>query len=149
LPDFLPFKEVETVNYLNDEAPSKLRVKLVHTTKLIKWKPDAIGGRIQSRGLLVFCNHREAVERISSLFTSNRLESGILHGAMEQMDREKNLIKFRGGAHNILIATDLASRGLDIPEIKHVVHYQLPPKLEGFIHRNGRTARMHADGIAI
>ena len=67
---------------------------------------------------------------------------------MEQMDREKNLIKFRGGAHTILIATDLASRGLDIPEIKHIVHYQLPPKLEGFIHRNGRTARMHAEGIA-
>src|SRR5258706_3787583 len=72
----------------------------------------------------------------------------MLHGAMEQIDREKNLIKFRGGAHNILIATDLASRGLDIPEIRHVVHYQLPPKLEGFIHRNGRTARMHADGTA-
>ncbi len=149
LPDFLPFKEVETVNYLKDEAPSKLRVKLVHTTKLDKVETlmRLVAG-FNQEVCLVFCNHREAVERISSLFTSNRLESGILHGAMEQMDREKNLIKFRGGAHNILIATDLASRGLDIPEIKHVVHYQLPPKLEGFIHRNGRTARMHADGIA-
>jgi superfamily II DNA/RNA helicase len=67
---------------------------------------------------------------------------------MEQIDREKNLIRFRGGAHNVLIATDLAARGLDIPEIKHVVHYQLPPQEEAFIHRNGRTARMHAEGQA-
>ena len=67
---------------------------------------------------------------------------------MEQIDREKNLIKFRGGAHNVLIATDLASRGLDIPEIRHIVHYQLPPQQEAFLHRNGRTARMHAEGEA-
>ena len=65
---------------------------------------------------------------------------------MEQVDREKNLIRFRGGASNILIATDLAARGLDIPEIKHIVHYQLPLREEEFIHRNGRTARMHARG---
>jgi superfamily II DNA/RNA helicase len=97
---------------------------------------------------LVFCNHREAVERISALFTKHKFEHGILHGAMDQIDREKNLIRFRGGAHNVLIATDLASRGLDIPEIKHVVHYQLPPQQESFTHRNGRTARMHAEGQA-
>src|SRR5690606_18831931 len=89
-----------------------------------------------------------AVERISLLFRNYNFEHGILHGAMEQIDREKNLIKFRGGAHNVLIATDLASRGLDIPEIKHVVHYQLPPKEDAFIHRNGRTARMHAEGLS-
>ena len=97
---------------------------------------------------LVFCNHRDAVERISVLLRQNKFEHGILHGAMEQIDREKNLIKFRGGAHNVLIATDLASRGLDIPEIRHVVHYQWPPQQEAFLHRNGRTARMHAEGQA-
>ncbi len=97
---------------------------------------------------LVFCNHRDAVDRISVLLTQHKIDHGTLHGAMEQIDREKNLIKFRGGAHNILIATDLASRGLDIPEIKHVVHYQLPPQQDAFLHRNGRTARMHAEGQA-
>ena len=149
MPDFLPFKEIESVNYLKDEEVSKLKLKLVHTTTLDKVETlmRLVAG-FNQEVCLVFCNHREAVERISSLLTSNRMEHGILHGAMEQMDREKNLIKFRGGAHNVLIATDLASRGLDIPEIKHIVHYQLPPKLEGFIHRNGRTARMHAEGIA-
>jgi superfamily II DNA/RNA helicase len=97
---------------------------------------------------LVFCNHRDAVERISALLAQHQFAHGILHGAMEQIDREKNLIKFRGGAHNVLIATDLASRGLDVPEIRHVVHYQLPLQQEAFLHRNGRTARMHADGKA-
>jgi len=82
------------------------------------------------------------------LFTRHGFEHGTFHGALEQIDREKNLIKFRGGAHNVLIATDLAARGLDIPEIKHVVHYQMPPQREAFIHRNGRTARMHAEGEA-
>ncbi len=124
LPDFLPFKEVETMNYLKEEVTSKLQLKLVRTTTLDKVETlmRLVAG-FNQEVCLVFCNHREAVERISSLLTSNRLEHGILHGAMEQIDREKNLIKFRGGAHNLLIATDLASRGLDIPEIKHVTAY--------------------------
>jgi superfamily II DNA/RNA helicase len=80
------------------------------------------------------------------LLSDNRYEHAVLHGGMEQLDREKNLIKFRSGVVSLLIATDLASRGLDIPEIKHIVHYQLPPKQDAFTHRNGRTARMHASG---
>jgi superfamily II DNA/RNA helicase len=95
---------------------------------------------------LVFCNHRDAVDRISLLLTDFGFEHVVLHGGMEQIDREKNLIKFRSGTHSLLIATDLASRGLDIPEIKHIVHYQLPPKKDAFVHRNGRTARMMAEG---
>ena len=148
-PDFLPFKKPETLNFLKDEAESKLRLRVVHTKSADKVETlmRLVAG-FNQEVCLVFCNHREAVERISALFTKHNFEHGILHGAMEQIDREKNLIRFRGGAHNVLIATDLASRGLDIPEIKHVVHYQLPPQQESFIHRNGRTARMHAEGQA-
>jgi superfamily II DNA/RNA helicase len=148
-PDFLPFKKPETVNFLKDEAESKLRLRVVHTKSADKVETlmRLVAG-FNQEVCLVFCNHREAVERISALFTKHNFEHGILHGAMDQIDREKNLIRFRGGAHNVLIATDLASRGLDIPEIKHVVHYQLPPQQESFIHRNGRTARMHAEGQA-
>ena len=148
-PDFLPFTNPEILNYLKDEAESKLRLRLVHTRSIDKVETlmRLVAG-FNQEVCLVFCNHRDAVERISALFTQNKFEHGILHGAMEQIDREKNLIKFRGGAHNVLIATDLASRGLDIPEIKHVVHYQLPPQQEAFLHRNGRTARMHAEGQA-
>jgi superfamily II DNA/RNA helicase len=148
-PDFLPFKDPVTVRYLTEEsATPRLQFRLVKT--LSATKPETLMRLIagfNQEVCLVFCNHREAVERISFLFSSHHFEHGILHGAMEQIDREKNMIKFRGAAHNVLIATDLASRGLDVPEIRHVVHYQLPPQEEAFTHRNGRTARMHASGI--
>ncbi len=148
-PEFLPFAKPETLNYLKDEVESKLKLKLVRTnsTDKVETLMRLVAG-FNQEVCLVFCNHRDAVERISGLLAQSKFEHGILHGAMEQIDREKNLIKFRGGAHNTLIATDLASRGLDIPEIRHVVHYQLPPQQEAFLHRNGRTARMHADGKA-
>jgi superfamily II DNA/RNA helicase len=148
-PDFLPFANPETLNYLKDETESKLKLKLVRTnsTDKVETLMRLVAG-FNQEVCLVFCNHRDAVERISGLLSQNKFEHGILHGAMEQIDREKNMIKFRGGAHNTLIATDLASRGLDVPEIRHVVHYQMPPQLEAFTHRNGRTARMHADGQA-
>jgi len=149
LPDFLPFTKPETIDFLKDEVDSKLELRLVKTQSTDKAETlmRLVAG-FNQEVCLVFCNHREAVERISTVFKQNNFEHGILHGAMEQIDREKNLIKFRGGAHNVLIATDLASRGLDIPEIRHVVHYQLPPQQEAFTHRNGRTARMHAEGEA-
>jgi len=148
-PDFLPFKNPDTVNYLKEQADPKLKLKVVHTnsTDKVETLMRLVAG-FNQEVCLVFCNHRDAVDRISALLTQHKLDHGTLHGAMEQIDREKNLIKFRGGAHNILIATDLASRGLDIPEIKHVVHYQTPLQEEAFIHRNGRTARMHAEGQA-
>lgn len=149
-PDFLPFSQPETLNYLKEDSQnSKLKLLMVHTksTDKVETLMRLVAG-FNQEVCLVFCNHREAVERISGLLYKHRLDHGMLHGAMEQIDREKNIIKFRGGAHNILIATDLASRGLDIPEIRHIVHYQLPQNEEAFIHRNGRTARMHAEGQA-
>lgn len=67
---------------------------------------------------------------------------------MEQIDRERALIKFRNGTSQLLLATDLAARGLDIPEIKFILHYHIPLNEKEFTHRNGRTARMNRDGIA-
>jgi superfamily II DNA/RNA helicase len=148
-PAFLPFSKPDTLNYLKDEADSKLTLKLIHTNSTDKVETlMRLVASFNQEVCLVFCNHRDAVDRISALFNQHNFAHGTLHGALEQIDREKNLIKFRGGAHNVLIATDLASRGLDIPEIKHVVHYQLPPQQEAFTHRNGRTARMQAEGQA-
>jgi superfamily II DNA/RNA helicase len=148
LPDFLPFRKPEVLNFVQDaEASEKLQINLVRTKS--SDKPDAVMRLVagfNQEACLIFCNQRDAVERISAVFQRNKFEHGIFHGALEQIDREKNLIRFRGGAHNVLIATDLAARGLDIPEIRHIIHYQLPPREEEFIHRNGRTARMHASG---
>ena len=149
LPKFLPFTEVETLNYQDKAADIRLEMKLVRTeiTEKAESLLRLLAG-FNQEVCLVFCNHREAVDRISIVFNKNKFEHGIFHGGIEQIDREKNLIKFRSGVYNVLIATDLAARGLDIPEIKHVVHYQLPTHVDAFTHRNGRTARMHADGEA-
>lgn len=104
--------------------------------------------KIGNKNTLVFCNHRETVDRISDLLFEHGLGHDVFHGGMEQFDREKALLKFRNGSHKILITTDLAARGLDIPEVEHIVHYQLPYTEDAYIHRNGRTARMHARGTA-
>jgi superfamily II DNA/RNA helicase len=149
LPSFIPFSQPERISYLNDTAPTRLKLKSINTlsTEKVETLMRLVAG-FNQEACIVFCNHREAVDRISALFSRHNFAHGILHGALEQIDREKNLIKFRAGAHNVLIATDLASRGLDIPEIKHIVHYQLPQQRDAFVHRNGRTARMHAEGEA-
>jgi superfamily II DNA/RNA helicase len=145
---FIRSKKFKTIDHRN-QAESKLKLFIVrtHSTE----KVEALFNLIRSfnqEPTLVFCNHRDAVDRISEHLTSNRFSHVIFHGGLEQIDREKNLIKFRCGASNVLLATDLAARGLDIPLIKHVVNFQTPPKEDEFAHRNGRTARMHANGSA-
>lgn len=101
-----------------------------------------------SESTLVFCNHRESVDRVGQYLRSRKFPCGTFHGGMEQDDRERSLYKFRNGSCHVLISTDLAARGLDIPEIEHVVHYHLPVNEDGYIHRNGRTARWEAEGSA-
>lgn len=95
---------------------------------------------------IVFCNFREATESLAEFLSENGYEAQVYHGGMLQEERERALIKFRNGTSHTLICTDLGSRGLDIPEIQHVVHFQYPNSKEAFIHRNGRTARMKANG---
>ncbi len=97
---------------------------------------------------VVFCNHREAVNRISELLSARAIAHGTFHGGMEQERRELSLIKFRNGANHVLLTTDLASRGLDIPQIRNVIHYQLPTSFNAWKHRNGRTARMEEHGTS-
>ena len=97
---------------------------------------------------LIFCNQRESVDRVQQFLTDRGIIAEAFHGGMEQADRERALCKFRNHSSYICISTDLAARGLDIPEVKYIIHYHLPVDLESFTHRNGRTARMHAEGEA-
>ncbi len=97
---------------------------------------------------LIFCNQRESVERVQQFLTNRGIIAEAFHGGMEQADRERALCKFRNCSSYICVSTDLAARGLDIPEVKYIIHYHLPVDLESFTHRNGRTARMHAEGEA-
>jgi superfamily II DNA/RNA helicase len=102
-----------------------------------------------NRSTIVFCNHREAVERTSKLLSEKRIYNEFYHGGMEQQQRDSALSKFRNGTTNVLITTDLASRGLDIANIRYIIHYHLPRTEDAFTHRNGRTARMGTSGTAI
>jgi superfamily II DNA/RNA helicase len=150
IPPFTGIKKPITLNYLNNSASAPKLTQMAVITAAAD-KLDALYAlicKIGDKAILVFCNHREAVEHISDLLWNKGLPHDIFHGGMEQEDRERALIKFRNGSHRILITTDLASRGLDIPEVEHIIHYQLPHNQEAFVHRNGRTARMNASGTS-
>jgi superfamily II DNA/RNA helicase len=148
IPEFTGISNPFVLDYLGaHQTPEKLRcniVKSVHKDKLsaLFQLLCLIGGE----PTLVFCNHRDAAKRVSDSLTESSVINEHFHGGLEQHIREHVLSKFRNGSCNVLVCTDLASRGLDIPEVRHVIHYHLPANEEGYIHRNGRTARMHAAG---
>lgn len=97
---------------------------------------------------IVFCSFKDAISRVSDYLTEQGVAHGCFHGSMEQADRELALLKLRNGSHRLLLCTDLAARGIDVPELQYIIHYHLPPREEEFTHRNGRTARMHRSGSA-
>jgi ATP-independent RNA helicase DbpA len=151
IPAFTGVEEYLEVNFLSDTPTKLIGLKQKYVVAKGSDKLESLFKLIcmlNNRTTLVFCNHRDAVERISDILWNMGLAHGIFHGGMEQKDREKALIKFRNGSHRILVTTDLASRGLDIPEIEFVVHYQLPLTEDAYIHRNGRTARMNSMGTS-
>lgn len=150
VPDFTGLKQPVEVNFLKDvKVAPDLKLKKIITTA--EEKLDTLFDlicKIGSQTSLIFCNHRETVDRISDLLIDKDLAHDIFHGGMEQDERERALLKFRNGSIKILITTDLAARGLDIPEVGNIIHYQLPYTEDAFLHRNGRTARMNAKGTA-
>jgi ATP-independent RNA helicase DbpA len=151
IPEFVGMNKISELNYSVDQPESESALVIKSVNAQGDDKVHALMlllGHIRAESTLVFCNHREAVNRISQQLSLKKIEHGIYHGGMEQPDRERTLIKFRNGSINILISTDLAARGLDIPEIDAVIHYQLPATEDIMIHRNGRTARMNAGGTA-
>lgn len=105
--------------------------------------------KLGNRSTIIFCNHRESVERTSRFLKEKDIVNEFYHGALEQQERDAALCKFRNGTSNILVTTDLAARGLDIANIRYIIHYHLPGTEDVFTHRNGRTARMDASGTAI
>ncbi len=133
----------------SEEEQSNLDMKMV-----VSKEKDKINSlfhlicSLKSQSALIFCNHRDAAERISETLNQKGIYATYYHGGMDQDERERALIQFRNGSVNYLVTTDLAARGLDIPEMKHVIHYHLPSKEDEFTHRNGRTARMLATGTA-
>lgn len=147
--DFLGLTNPEKLNFLTNEAPENLKVKIVNTS--VDNRLDTLFRlicKIGNHPTLIFCNQRDTVDQISNLLWQKSLPNNVFHGGLDQTLRERTLIKFRNGSHSVLVTTDLASRGLDIPEIEHIIHFNLPENEKVFTHRNGRTARMHAAGTS-
>lgn len=152
IPDFVNMDDAAKVVFEAGErdAATGLAIKTVDSPD--KDKIDTLFKLIcflGNRPMIVFCNHREAVERTSNLLSEKGIVNEFYHGAMEQRERESALCKFRNGTVNVLVTTDIAARGLDIPHIRYIIHYHLPHTEDIFTHRNGRTARMDATGTAI
>lgn len=150
IPPFIKVKSPVEIDFItNQNEASGLTLKQV-----IAEKSDKLTSLLKLLGFLgaestmIFCNQRDTVERIAAVLGEEGVECGFFHGKLEQEDRERTLIRFRNGSVRYLAATDLAARGLDIPDVKHVIHFEMPMKADEFRHRNGRTARMLADGNA-
>ena len=148
IPRFVGLKSPVTVDFL-EEKISQLQIKKVlsPTKDKLETLLDLLAHLGPQNGI-IFCNFKDSIDRVSDFLSEHGISHGTFHGGMEQTDRERSLIKFRNGTYQILLATDLAARGIDVPEIKFIIHYHLPLRSEEFTHRNGRTARMNSDGTA-
>jgi len=148
IPQFLGITKAVELNYLDQkEDLLKLQTivspsedKLQSLLKLLCHIGDANG--------ILFCNFKNTINTVSDFLKQHQIPHACFFGGLEQRDRERALIKFRNGTHRLLVATDLAARGIDVPELDFIIHYELPNRKEEFTHRNGRTARMHKNGIA-
>jgi len=148
IPKFIKINNPTVVNFLNEVKP-KIKLKIVIASNKDKLKTLLqLIKYLGKKSGIVFCNFKDSIEYVRVFLEKNEIDHGCFYGGLEQKDREQALIKFRNGTHRLLIATDLAARGIDVPEMDFVIHYQHPTKEDAFIHRNGRTARMHSEGNA-
>lgn len=151
IPNFVHLNHAERINYLIDEEQVTDRVTLYEVRSSTKDKLETLTKLLRSLGdssSIVFLNYRDGVERTADFLRRNGFSVSSFHGGMEQKMREDALYKFSNGSSNIFVSTDLASRGLDIPDIDNIIHYHLPQGEDGYIHRVGRTARWKAEGNA-
>lgn len=149
LPKFLNLRSPFTVNYSQIEKVENIQMKTIISSKEDKIDTlMALLNNIGDQNGIVFFNLKESIHEISKMLFKKSINHSTFYGGMDQLERERALIKFRNSTNNILLSTDLAARGLDIPEINFIIHYQIPLREQDFIHRNGRTARMHNHGVA-
>lgn len=151
IPAFVGIENPVTLDFTNTEEKSTDGLSVKSVVSATHDKFEALVQLLCYLGAeptLIFCNQRDATEITRARLAERGIASASFHGGMEQVERESTLVQFRNGSTVFLVCSDLAARGLDIPEVKNVVHYELPMKLNEFIHRNGRTARMHAQGAA-
>lgn len=151
IPSFIGMTDPLKLDFLKDsDGETGLAVQILHSPEKDKLETlFKLICMLGNRSTIIFCNHRESVERTSAMLKEKDIVNVFYHGALEQQERDSALCKFRNGTANVLVTTDLASRGLDIANIRYIIHYHLPASEDVFTHRNGRTARMDASGTAI
>lgn len=98
---------------------------------------------------IIFCKTKAAVNKLAKKLAINKFSSGAIHGSLSQGIRDRIMGQFREGFIDILVATDLAARGIDVKETSYVVNYHLPDTYEAYVHRSGRTARAGAKGLSL
>ena len=151
IPDFVQMGRTQRLDYLREEEQVPDRVVLYEVKSPVKDKLETLKSLLCELGdqqSIVFLNYRDAVERVDDYLHRQGFATSAFHGGMEQKQREDALYKFSNGSANIFVSTDLASRGLDIPDIQNIIHYHLPQNEQELVHRVGRTARWDKEGRA-
>ena len=151
VPDYVRLHHPVTIDVLDQPTRPDGRITVWQVPSAGKDKLDALHQLLLSLGggkIIVFANYRESAERIHQWLAGNHIDAAIYHGALEQQDRERVVAMLNNGSVNVLVATDLAARGLDIDMVDHIIHYHLPVSPQAYVHRNGRTARVDASGNA-
>lgn len=149
IPRFVRMGKTVRLDYLVEEEQVPERVLLYKVVSPSKDKLETLSSLLLDFGdesSVVFLNYRDSVERTASFLRNQGFSVSAFHGGLEQKQREDALYRFSNGSANVLVCTDLASRGLDIPDIQNIIHYHLPLGEDGYIHRVGRTARWDKSG---
>ncbi len=149
IPGFVNVKDAIRLSYLDASEQVSDRIGIYQVKSETKDKLAVLSRLLRYFGdesSIVFLNYRDGVERTAEYLRREGFAVSSMHGGMEQKQREDALYRFTNASANVLVATDLASRGLDIPNIDNIIHYHLPLGEDGYIHRVGRTARWDATG---
>lgn len=124
---------IQEVEYVKQEA------KIVYLLECLQKTPPPV---------LIFCENKADVDDIHEYLLLKGVEAVAIHGGKDQEEREYAISSFKAGKKDVLVATDVASKGLDFPDIQHVINYDMPPEIENYVHRIGRTGRCGKTGIA-
>lgn len=151
IPGFVNMGRTMRIDFLSDDEQVSDRVNMFIVKSPDKDKLETLSRLLCSFGQsssIVFLNYRDSVERTSEYLRHNGFTVSDFHGGKDQREREDAIYKFSNGSANVLVSTDLASRGLDIPDVENIIHYHLPVGEDEYVHRVGRTARWEATGKA-
>lgn len=149
IPQFVNLGRTKRINYIDETEQISSRVNIYKVKSPDKDKLETVSKLLRHIGensSVVFLNYRESVERVAAYLRDQGFAISMFHGGLDQKMREDALYKFSNGSANVLVCTDLASRGLDIPDIENIIHYHLPETSDNYIHRVGRTARWDREG---